>query len=61
MLRLRDVAAGGDLLQELGEEGAEAFPELRGEIGPSKLSETVEVELRCPSSSHGVEPPRSRE
>jgi hypothetical protein len=60
-MRLVDVAAGGDLPQQLGEKIAEAFPELRREIGPPELSKAVEVELCCPSSGHGVEPPRSKE
>jgi hypothetical protein len=56
-----DGAVGGDLLKQLGQQVAEAFLELRGEIGPPELSEALEVELRCPSSGHGVEPPRSKE
>ena len=38
---------------------AEAFLHLRRQIRPPKLSEALEVQLCCPSSGHGVEPPRS--
>ena len=60
-MHLGGVAAASDLLQQLGEEIAEAFLEFGCEIGPSELGEAVEVELCCPSSGHGVEPPRSKE
>jgi hypothetical protein len=53
------VGAAGDLPQQLAQQLAEAFPQLWSQIGPPKLSEALEVQLCCPSSGHGVEPPRS--
>jgi hypothetical protein len=37
------------------------FPKLGGEIEPLKVGKSIEVQLRCRSSDHGVEPPHSKE
>jgi hypothetical protein len=53
--------AGGGLLQQASEQLAETFPKLGCEIEPLKVGKSIEVQLRCRSSDHGVEPPHSKE